>query len=271
MSRIIFFGGSKFSQYYLDALKNTRNEVCAFNTLPTKEEVDRLSPDIGIIAYFGYIVPEDILRIPKKGFINVHYSLLPRWRGPAPVQAAILAGDKEIGVSVAVVVKKVDAGPIIAQETVPLAPNDSYQSLEEKLIPLGSKMLLAALPKYLTGSAELKAQNETEATYSKKINKSDGRIDWSESAEYIERMTRAYDPWPSAYTEIHHQTKILKIKRAAVISAPAAADIGAIFKTADGFPAVVCGTDALKLVTVQPEGKKEMPGDAYLRGNKFIF
>ena len=241
--KIVFFGGSKFSRYYLDALTNVYSEVFAFDKLPSMEQLVALSPDIGIIAYFGYIVPENMLMVPKRGFINVHYSLLPRWRGAAPVQHAILAGDKEIGISILVATKKVDSGAILAQESIPILPNDTYLSLEEKLIPLGSKMLLSVLPKYLLGTIVLKTQNEAEATYAKKMNKINGLIDWSRDAAHIERMTRAYELWPGTYTKMKNG-KILKIKKVEVI---------------DG---------KLKILTVQPEGKKDMPYEAFLRGHK---
>lgn len=267
--RIVFFGGSKFSQFYLEALKSTFGEVFSFHKLPSKEEIEKISPDVGVIAYFGYIVPEEMLKIPRNGFINVHYSLLPRWRGPAPVQSALLAGDKEIGVTILIASKKVDAGAMLAQEKIPIFPDDTYLSLEEKLIQLGSKMLLETLPRYLEGNVTLKIQKESRATYSKKINKSDGLIDWSKSAEKIERMVRAYDPWPGTFIKI--ENKILKIKKATVIPPMGGAfSPGIVLRTDDGFPAVVCGKGALKLLIVQPEGKSEMSGDAYLRGHKSL-
>ncbi len=241
--KIVFFGGSKFSQYYLNALKDAFGDVVGFTKLPTKEELQNLSPDVGIIAYFGSIVPDEMLLIPKKGFINVHYSLLPRWRGAAPVQHAILAGDEAIGVTILVATKKVDAGAILAQKSIPILPNDTYLTLEEKLIPLGCAMLLSILPEYLAGGVVLKTQNEAKATYAKKINKSDGLIDWSLGVDYIERMVRAYNPWPGVYTKLKNG-KILKIKKAEAV---------------DG---------KLKFLVVQPEGKKEMSWDAFSRGNK---
>ncbi len=266
--RIVFFGGSKFSQYYLDALKKSGVEnVFVFSKPPSTDEVAALNPDIGVIAYFGYILPEEILKIPKKGFINVHYSLLPRWRGPAPVQAALRAGDKELGVSILTVAKKVDAGGILAQQVIPILPEDTYLSLEEKLIPLGSQMLLDVIPQYIEGTIEVILQDETKATYSKKIKKEDGKINWSDPAESIERMIRAYHPWPSAYT-YDDNGMLLKIKKAEIVSFSGAP--GTIVKTSDGFPAVMCGKDALKLLTLQPEGKRDMSGDDYLRGHRTL-
>ena len=242
--KIVFFGGSKFSQYYLDTLQSAFGEIFAFTKLPSLEELRAISPDIGIIAYFGFIVPEEMLLIPKKGFINVHYSLLPHWRGAAPVQRAILAGDTEIGVTILIATKKVDAGAILTQKSIPILPDDTYLSLEKKLIPLGSQMLLSILPQYLTGAIELKTQNEDAATYAKKIKKEDGLIDWSQRPEYIERMVRAYNPWPGTYTKFETKQKILKIKKVEV---------------KDG---------KLKILIVQPEGKKDMSYEAFLRGHK---
>ena len=241
--KIIFFGGSKFSQFYLDAVKKSGlGEVFAYDELPSKEEIEKIAPDVGVVAYFGYIVPLEILKIPKKGFINVHYSLLPRWRGPAPVQFALLAGDREIGVTILLAEKKVDAGGILAQEKIPIEPNDTYLSLEEKLIPLGSKMLIDILPKYMEGSLTPKKQDEASATYSKKIKKEDGKIDWPRPPEEIERMVRAYHPWPGAFT--FADGKMIKIKKAEVSG------------------------DVFKPLIVQPEGKKEMSYEAYLKGHR---
>jgi len=208
--------------------------------------------------------------------LNVHHSLLPRWRGPAPVQAAILAGDRKTGVTISITTQKVDAGGIVAQKEVDILSEDTYLDLENRLIAIGSKLLLETLPEYLEGKIAPKPQDESQATYTKLIKKKDGKIDWSHDAEYIERMVRAYYLWPGAYTQILNKT--LKIKKAVVVktlpsSTPGFGTSlkpgvfpGKIFAV-DGFPVVTCGKDALKLLVVHPEGKKEMPGDAYLRGH----
>ncbi len=259
--KIIFFGGSRFSQFYLEVLKNNNfKNVFAFSKLPSEEEVKKIDPVLGVIAYFGEIIPKTILEIPRLGFINVHYSLLPRWRGAAPIQSAILAGDKEIGVTILIATEKVDAGPILATEKIVIDSTDTYLSLEEKLIDIGSKLLLITIPKYLNGEIKPQAQDESKAIYAKKLKKENGKIDWSLDAVYIEAIVRAFNPWPGAYSQN------IKVKKAEIIENSPNLPIGTVFKI-DSYPAVKCGKNALKLLIVQPEGKKEMSGEAFLHGH----
>ncbi len=270
--KIIFFGGSKYSNFYLDALKKKFDNVHSFSKLPPEEELKIINSDLGVIAYFGEIVPKNILEIPRLGFINVHYSLLPRWRGAAPIQYALLAGDKEIGVTILVATPKVDAGPILAIKKIPISPDDTYLLLEEKLIAIGSELLLETIPKYLNGKIIPQTQNESWATYAKKFNKEDGEIDWQRDAVYIEAMVRALNPWPGVYTNLQFSTHNfqLKIKKAKIIKPSADLNPGEFFEINDGFPAIQCGNGAIKLLIVQPEGKKDMSGSDFLRGHRSI-
>lgn len=256
--KIVFFGSfGKFSKLYLEALKNAGFEVVlAIEDKNTdfKEIEQKLlknKPDLGIIAYFGKIIPKNILEIPNYGFINVHPSLLPRWRGPSPIQNTILAGDTTTGITIHLTTTKVDAGGVLAQKEIFVSPSDTCYILTEKLAKEGSKLLVKTIPEWLKNEIIPIPQDESKATYTKIIKKENGLIDWSKSPEYIERMVRAYDPWPGTYikilnpkSQILNKFKILKIKKVEIF---------------DG---------KLKIITVQPEGKKDMPYEAFLRGHK---
>lgn len=233
MPKLIFFGGFKgFSDIYLNALKKAGFEIVS----------DAEAADLGIIAYYGKIIPKAILELPKRGFLNAHPSLLSRWRGPSPVQAAILAGDKTTGVTIHIATEKPDAGPILAQKEILIDTKDTCLSLTGKLAHEGASLLIQTIEKWLLGKITPKKQDESRATYTKLLKKQDGEIDWSKPADYLERMVRAYDPWPGTYTYMGH--KKLKIKKAEVV---------------DG---------KLKILVVQPEGKKEMSWEAFLRGHR---
>lgn len=254
---IVFFGGFReFSEMYLDALNRADFKIVS----------DPNNADLGVIAYYGKIIPRSTLLLPRKGFINAHPSLLPRWRGPSPVQSTILAGDAITGVTIHCTTEKVDAGDILAQKEVLVDIQDTCLSLTGRLAREGSSLLVPTIERWLAGEIVPKKQNEIEATYTKLLKKIDGAIDWNRDAKYLERMIRAYYSWPGAYINVNN--KLLKIIKGEVMSSPPSSKIGTIFKTSDGFPAIVCGKDALKLLVVQPESKKEMPGDAYLRGHQ---
>lgn len=258
MVKIVFFGSfGQFSKMYLEALKKAGFDVVLaiedkntdFNNI--EKEMLKIKPDLGVIAYFGKIISKKILGIPKKDFINAHPSLLPRWRGPSPIQNTILADDKKTGITIHLTSKEVDAGDILAQKEIPVSSDDTCFTLTEKLAREGSAFLPNVIEKYISGSIKPKPQNHSLATYTKLIKKEDGLIDWSKPPEYIERLVRAYDPWPGTYikiinskSQILNKFKILKIKKV---------------KLEDG---------KLKILIVQPEGKKDMPYEAFLRGHK---
>src|SRR3989344_7064850 len=232
--KIVFFGGFEgFSDIYLNALKKA-----GFEIVPEAK-----GADLGVIAYSGKIIPKAVLELPKHGFLNAHPSLLPRWRGPSPVQSAILAGDKITGVTIHIATEKPDAGPILAQKEILMDITDTCLNLTEKLAREGASLLIPTIEKWLAGEITPKKQDESKATYTGLIKKKDGEIDWSKSADYIERMVRAYEPWPGTFIKIKNG-RILKIKKV---------------KVENG---------VLKILIVQPEGKKEMTLEAFLRGHK---
>ena len=205
------------------------------------EKTKVLGPDIGVLAAYGKILPKAFIEAFPLGILNIHPSLLPKYRGPSPIQAAILNGDKKTGVTIILIDEKMDHGPILAERAINI-DNPDYLELHNQLAELGIKVLLEVLPEWIQGNIKPRSQNESEATYSKLIKKEDGQIDWSRPAEEIERMVRAYNPWPGAYTKIKNG-EILKIKKV---------------KVENG---------VLKILIVQPESKKEMPWDAFLRGH----
>ncbi|MBI3420815.1 MAG: methionyl-tRNA formyltransferase [Candidatus Sungbacteria bacterium] len=156
--------------------------------------------DLFVVSAYGKVIPPEILALPKYGAINIHPSLLPRWRGPSPIQAAILAGDKEAGVSLIRIDEFLDHGPIIAQKKIPLPEHIIYPQLHDTLAKIGAALLIESLPRYLTGQIVPIAQNDAAASFSPLLKKDSGRIDWSRPGVEIERMVRAFTPWPGTWT-----------------------------------------------------------------------
>ena len=167
------------------------------------ESIDALrawEADVHVVAAYGQILPQALLDLPANGTINVHASLLPRWRGAAPIQAAIRAGDRESGITIMLVDAGLDTGPTLAKRALLLTSDETGQSLHDKLAALGAELLVDSLPRYLSGDIAPQAQDESLATYAPRIRKEEGRIDWTSSAAAIERLVRAFTPWPGTYT-----------------------------------------------------------------------
>ena len=230
------------------------------------EHVAAFRPDVGVVAAYGEILRKNVLAIPSLGYVNIHPSLLPRYRGPAPVTAAILAGDTETGVSLIRLEAKMDAGPILAQQRVPLPARARTGDLTNELFQLGATMLVSVLADYATENVKLIPQDDTKATFTRLLTRTDGLIDWNASAVQIERMTRAYDPWPGAYTIWRGQP--LKLIEAQPIGNhdPSVAP-GTVFNDHNDV-SVATGDGVLRLLTVQPAGKRPMPAEAWLRGQR---
>lgn len=222
--------------------------------------------DIGIVVSYGKFLPDSLMSLFKYGVINIHPSLLPKYRGPSPIQTAILNGDTKTGVTIMLIDDKMDHGPILTKREIEISSTTTYQELHDQLAKLGAQMLVVTLPQWIADQITPMPQNDTEAVFTKLLTKEDGKIDWTKTAEEIERMIRAYNPWPGTYTTLK-DGKILKIKKVGIIE-PNISSAGAFFKTSDEYPAIVCGSKALKLIVVQPEGKKDMSGNAYLVGHK---
>ncbi len=220
------------------------------------------APEMIVVAAFGQILRQNVLDLPRFGCVNVHASLLPRWRGAAPIQVVLLHGDRETGVTIMKMDAGVDTGPILNQQSMPIFPEDNAGSLAERLAALGSELLVGTLPGYLQGEIQPQPQDETRATYASMLKKEDGQLDFSKPAEDLVNHVRAFNPWPGAYTI--YQGGILKVHqaRAAQGTQLPAGKRG----TYNHFPAIGCAESALILESLQPAGKKPMAGDVFLRG-----
>jgi len=220
-------------------------------------------PDLLVVAAYGRILPNAVLAAPRIMPINVHASLLPRHRGAAPIEGAILAGDRETGVTIMRVIEQMDAGAMLHTRAIPIANDETTGSLKSKLADLGADALLEALEKLRRGELTETPQDESRATYTKIITKADAIIDWRLPAVQIERMTRAYDPWPVARTTFGGVD--LMIYRARVVASDSDAAAGTIVSMGAN-PIVRCGEGALELLEVQAPGRKRMRAGDWARG-----
>lgn len=228
------------------------------------EIIRDLDPEVIVVAAFGQLLPKELLDMPLYGCINVHASLLPKYRGAAPIQAAIINGEKESGITIMHMDVKLDTGDMILQENIPLAEDETGGSLHDKLASLGARLIVEALDKLKEGTAKRIPQDESQATYVKMLDKKMGYIDFAKPAIDIERMIRGLNPWPSAYTKLKGKT--LKIWRAEVIEYNSNARPGELVELTKDYFVVMTGKDALIIKELQLEGKKRMPCDAFLRG-----
>lgn len=257
------------------------------------EILREIAPDMIVVAAFGQIIPKDILDIPPYGCINVHASLLPRWRGAAPIQWSLIAGDKETGVTIMHMAEGLDTGDMISKAVLPITKEDTGGSLFDKLTKIGGELLVSTMGDLFAGTAAREPQPEESPTpYAAMFRRDSGEIDWTKGAEEIERLIRGLNPWPSAYT--HYQGKMLKLWRADALpqdggaaagaGAQAAADAqgtqgSSAAVSADGMVPgtiiavgkdsfdVATGDGILRVLEVQAEGKKRMETGAYLRGH----
>jgi methionyl-tRNA formyltransferase len=228
----------------------------------TIEEIRRLTPDVIVVVAYGQILPCDVLEIPRLACLNLHASLLPRWRGAAPIQAAIAAGDSETGVTVMYMDEGLDTGDILLQRNVEILPNDTGGSLHDRVAQNAPETLLESLRLLAAGNAPRIPQDNGRATYAPKLKREHGQIDWSESAEVIERKIRAYNPWPGAFMKVDGQN--LKVFSASVVDLNG--QPGEILRS-DKDLIVATGKGALSLAEVQLEGKRRMSAGEFLRGH----
>lgn len=222
-------------------------------------------PQLIVVVAYGRILPASILGLAPYGCLNVHYSLLPRYRGAAPAAWTIINGEPTSGVTTMQLVEKMDAGPIYLQEEVALAADETTGSLQAKLTPVGASLLLETIRRIKEQSILPRAQDDTQVTFAPIIKKEDGRIDWTRAAAEIERRVRGFNPWPSAYTYI--RGKLLKVHRAAVVAkAQMAGSPGEVLRADSHGFWVASGSGALSLEEVQLENKKRLSGIEFLRG-----
>jgi methionyl-tRNA formyltransferase len=230
------------------------------------EQLQAWQPDLIIVAAYGRILPTTILTLPPLGCINVHASLLPKYRGAGPIQWAIANGETETGITIMQISEQMDAGDILLQKALPIAATDTGSSLHDKLARLGAEALREAIELLKAGRLTARQQNENEVTSAPLIQKDDGHVDWNLAAAVIERRVRAFNPWPSAYTTLNG--KLLKIFAAQVEHPfrPSQAAPGTIIEVTPVSVSVVTGNGVLTLLEVQLAGKKRLSAEEFLRG-----
>jgi methionyl-tRNA formyltransferase len=228
----------------------------------TRARLRALGADAMVVSAYGLILPEPVLAIPRLGAINIHASLLPRWRGAAPIQRALLAGDARTGISIMQMDRGLDTGPVFAAESVPIAADDTSASLHDKLAELGARLIVIVLAQIERAQIHPQPQPAAGASYASKITKAEAEIDWSEAAPVIERKVRAFNPLPGAAATIRGAG--VKIWRARVNSAEGAP--GTILEAGAGGIVVACGTEALCLLELQRAGGKRLAVAQFLAG-----
>ena len=295
--KILFMGTPDFAVPILEALQNSDNKILEIYTQPAKkkdrgqkiqnspvhdcakkynlqvrcpislansEELNHLKtlkPDAVVVVAYGQILPSDFLNLKNIIFLNVHASLLPKWRGAAPIQRAIMNMDKETGISIMKIVEKLDAGPVLLKSKIKIDKESNYQDISKKMSTLGAKLILDALDLIKSGNVNLSEQNENEATYAKKIDKKESKINWKDNASNIVAKINALNPSPGCWFNLlGSRVKIIK----------------AIEVNIKGQPGVVlnenltiaCSTNAVQVLELQKEGKKKISVQEFLRGNK---
>jgi methionyl-tRNA formyltransferase len=301
MTRVVFMGTPDFAVPSLRALVTAGYQVVAVYTQPDRpagrgqqllappvkrvaqelglpvfqppslrpaEEVERLAalaPEVIVVAAFGQILRPNVITIPPRGVLNVHASLLPRWRGAAPVPAAILAGDSETGVTIMQIDPGLDTGPLLAQRAIPIAPDDTTGTLTAKLAVLGAQLLVETLPRWLAGEVVPCPQDESQATLAPRIRVEDANLDWTRPAEEIARAVRAYNPWPGART--WWRGKLLTIL-AAEPDPTLHGEPGEVLLVGRQELAIATGHGALRLREVQLEGRRPLPVAAFRAGQR---
>lgn len=304
--RIIFMGTPEFAVPVLESLINSRHEVVAVVTQPDRpkgrgknmqfspvkecalahnipvmqpvnvsvpeviNELRAYEPELIVVVAFGQFVTKKIREMPKYGCINVHASLLPKYRGAGPIQWAVINGEKESGVTTMYMCREIDKGDMLLKDTVTLDPKETGDSLHDKLSMMGGPLLLKTIDQLEDGSAVRIPQCEEESTYAPKLEKTMGNIDWTMDADRIERLVRGLNSWPGTFTKIHGKTvKIWDcdvVRQETLTENQAAATPGTVIVSEKDQLIVKAGNGALSLRMLQPEGKKNMTVDAYLRG-----
>ena len=299
--KIVYMGTPDFAVLPLRAMKEAGYEVAAVVTQPDKpkgrgktmmptpvkeeavalgipvyqpvkvrepeflETLKEIEPDIIVVAAFGQIIPKSILTLPRFGCINIHASLLPKYRGAAPIQQAVIDGEKESGVTIQKMGEGLDTGDMISKAVVVLSPDETGGSLFDKLSAAGADLLVKTLPSIFDGTAVYEKQPEESPTpYASMITKQMGLLDFTKSAEVLERLVRGLNPWPSAYTFLNGKT--LKVWKSSAGEEHSSALPGTVVKTDKNGIHVACSDGVLILEEIQLEGKKRMDADAFLRG-----
>ncbi|MCK8515317.1 methionyl-tRNA formyltransferase [Methylonatrum kenyense] len=231
-----------------------------------REALAALQPELMIVVAYGLILPQAVLDMPRLGCINIHASLLPRWRGAAPIQRAMLAGDAETGVCLMQMERGLDTGPVLARAATPIHAEDTGGTLHDRLSLIGASLLAGSLEDLLAGRLSAEPQDEALACYADKLQKSEARIDWSDGAAAIQRRIAAFNPWPVA--ETRHGGSRLRLWRAEVAAGESAArPPGTVLKASADGVLVSCGAGLLRLQELQPEGGRAMAAGDFLNGH----
>lgn len=296
--RVVFAGTPEFAVPALEALARSRHSVMAVYTQPDRPagrgrkltasavksaglrhrlpieqpathkdaEVARklaaYAPDVMVVAAYGLLLPRTVLDLPQFGCVNVHASLLPRWRGAAPIERALLAGDRETGISIMRMEAGLDTGPVYARYPIAIRSDDTAGRLRERLAGLGAHAIVEVIEKICAGTASVEPQDPAAASYARKLEKTEARIDWRLAAEDIERRVRAFNPWPIA--ESRWKGEQLRVWAAHVVEREDAAPPGAFIDSASAALAVACGINALALDVVQLAGRRAIPARRFL-------
>jgi methionyl-tRNA formyltransferase len=301
--RIVFFGTPDFAVPALQRLLDSRHPVVAVVTQPDRVsgrgqkprpgavkavgEAERLpvfqperlreeaflvdfrglTPDLGVVAAYGKILTDDVLAVPRLGLINVHASLLPKYRGAAPVHRAVMAGERETGVTIMRVVKALDAGPMLAKVIRPIAPSETSVDVERGLAQLGADALIEVVDALAAGPVPGTAQDEDLATYAPKIEKADGHVDWSKSALDIHNQIRGLHPWPHASTKLDGE-RIILLESAVDERAVREEMPGIVLQTDKDGVSVQTGRGVLKLIKLQREGRRPLTAAEFVAGRR---
>ncbi|OUR65758.1 methionyl-tRNA formyltransferase [Methylophaga sp. 42_25_T18] len=299
--RIIFAGTPDFAAQTLEALLTTEHEICAVYTQPDRpsgrgrkltaspvkqlaadhhipvqqplnfkaEEAQQIlaafQADLMIVVAYGLLLPQAVLDTPALGCINIHASLLPRWRGAAPIQRAILAGDSETGVCIMQMEAGLDTGPVLAQATCPINDNDTAQELHDRLALLGAKTLLETLPEIQLLQQQAKKQDDTLSCYADKLKKQEAVIDWQQPAIRIAKQIQAFNPWPVAQTT--WQDKVFRIWSAVAINTEHAASIGEVLAVSREGIDIASSDGVLRATQIQVPGKRAMSVSDFINAN----
>lgn len=301
--RLVFFGTPEFAVPTLRAMIASRHEVVGVITQPDRPrgrgqqvvaspvkqlanehalpvlQPDRLKdesfveayrawrPDLGVVAAYGKILPAVVLVTPSMGLLNVHASLLPRFRGAAPIHRAVIAGDTQTGVSIMGVVQALDAGPVFATVTRPIGPDDTSVEVERDLADLGAALLIDVIDAVASGTAAPTPQDESGATYAERLQKPEGQIDWARSARDIHNLVRGLQPWPMASSSLNGKRVIVVQSRVASEDTLPRVPPGTIVETAGAGLRVQTGQGLLDIVMLQPEGRRPMSARDFIAGH----
>jgi methionyl-tRNA formyltransferase len=299
--RIVFFGTPDFAVPTLEALLRSQHVVAGVVTQPDRprgrgqqvvsapvktiaaaaalpilqplrlrdpafiEQLMAFGADYGVVAAYGKILTDQVLTTPTHGFVNVHASLLPRYRGAAPVHRAVIAGERETGVTIMRVVQALDAGPMLATARRPIAAHETSEEVERDLARLGAELLVSTLDALAAGPVEERPQDDSQATYAHKLQKDEGRIDWRWPAERLHNLIRGLHPWPHAFTFLGSRRLIVRRSRWSEEASPQAA--GTLVDAAGDRLSVATGSGILEITEIQSEGKRPMTSREFLAGH----